>query len=266
MSTITSSQTTQSDIPLELLRQQPIPPPSEPKQYRAIGLVRGCYQPAEDQFNRGILRTEDGTELDAVLLGQVMGLVKKYINLEESHLWVVYPRTREKERSLHMQIVGVWEPEELHQDAEDDEPAKPYQLSDPLQDGYFSIRGEVIFQSEEQNFVLVKIQQSPRKSTDRPKAFKLRLEGIVGAKSLGYFWNLDVQRQGNNLVITQGNVIGLIPPRKMQRSDREPPKTRSRTFPREGTGSVPSSTSSTTAPARKPLPKPQKRQEPRPEG
>lgn len=264
-STPPDGQQTQADIPPELLRQQPIPPPSEPKQYRAIGLVRGRYQPAEDQFNRGLLVTEDGTELDAVLLGQVMGLVKKYLNLEESHLWVVYPRTREKERSLHVQILGVWEPEELHQDSEDSAASSSYQLSDPLQDGYFSIRGEVIFQSEEQNFVLVKIQQSPRKSADRPKAFKLRLEGNVGAKSLGYFWNLEVQRQGNNLVITQGNAIGLVPPKKMPRSGQGGPKPRSRPFSREATGSSTTPVPTANEPTRKPLPKPQKRQEPRPE-
>ena len=73
-------------------RYQPIAPPSEPMQYRAIGLVRGTYEPSEpDQLNRGNLTTEDGEVIDSVLLGRITSLVKKHIDLTVPHLWVVYP-------------------------------------------------------------------------------------------------------------------------------------------------------------------------------
>lgn len=188
-------------------------------QYRAIGLVRGRYIASDEQFNRGILQAEDGTELNAVLLGQVMSLVKKHLDLGQDHLWVVYPRTREKQRSLHVQIVGVWEPEKLHKNQESEtdpinETEESYALSEPLSDGYFSVRGEVIFQSEDHGFVVVKIQQAPRKSTDKPKAFKLRLEGTLDFKAPGYFWNIDARRQENALIIEQGISVALIPPKK----------------------------------------------------
>ena len=98
------------------MRAQPIPPPSEPMQYRAIGLVRGKYAPSEEQFTRGNLHAEEGTEIDAVLLGRVMSLVKNHLDLEQPHLWVVYPRTRQNDDKLHVQIVGVWEPEKLNRD------------------------------------------------------------------------------------------------------------------------------------------------------
>lgn len=100
-------------------RHLPIAPPSEPMQYRAIGMVRGTYVPTEaDQINRGNLTTEDGVVVDSVLLGRVTSLVKKHLDLTASHLWVVYPRTRRDieagdEQDLHFQIVGVWEPETL---------------------------------------------------------------------------------------------------------------------------------------------------------
>jgi hypothetical protein len=100
---------------LTLDRDHPIAPPSEPKQYRAIGLVRGRYTPDPEQFTRGMLVTPDGTDIDAVLLGRVMSLLKNHLNLEEEHLWVVYPRTRQQDDSLHVQIMGVWEPETLKQ-------------------------------------------------------------------------------------------------------------------------------------------------------
>ncbi|MFE4106024.1 hypothetical protein [Almyronema epifaneia] len=109
----------------ELPRQQPISPPSEPMQYRAIGLVKGCYVPSEEQFNRGQLQAADGTEIDTVLLGRVTSLVKNHLDLEKPHLWVVYPRTRKlnfrspnSEVMLHLQIVGVWEPETLKTETE----------------------------------------------------------------------------------------------------------------------------------------------------
>lgn len=104
--------------PAELVnRNQPITPPSEPMQYRAIGLVRGTYTPNEEEFNRGTLVADDGADIDAVLLGRVTSLVKKHLDLTEPHLWVVYPRTRRdadtQDNDLHLQIVGVWEPETL---------------------------------------------------------------------------------------------------------------------------------------------------------
>jgi hypothetical protein len=224
------------------MRQQPIPPASEPMQYRAIGLVRGRYEPSEEQFTRGFLHTEDGIAIDAVLLGRVMSLVKKHIDLEQPHLWVVYPRTREKNTNLHVQIVGVWEPEKLNKvepsegevpeteaseqtaDAESDVQPSSEQVQETVtappghEDGYFSIRGEVLFQSQEDQRLIVKIQQSPRRGDSQGKAFKLNLEGALTGKAVGYFWDLHVQRQDNLLVVQDGTMIGLVPPKKRKDS------------------------------------------------
>ncbi len=83
--------------PLAPQRPGPISPPSEPRQYRAIGLLKGKYIPSEEQLNRGDILAEDGTLIDAVLLGRVTSLLKKHIDLETDHLWVVYPRTLYKD-------------------------------------------------------------------------------------------------------------------------------------------------------------------------
>ncbi len=195
------------------LRQQPIPPASEPMQYRAIGLIQGKYEASPEQFTRGQIVAADGTPIDAVLLGRVMSLVRKHLDLEQSHLWVVYPRTRDKSDNLHMQVVGVWEPEKLAPvESNGSEPEPP---ADPTQDGYFSIRGEVLFYSAEDQRLIVKIQQLPRPGAEQGKTFKLNLNGVLpGNKSVGYFWDLHVERQENNLVVRDGSVIGLVPPRK----------------------------------------------------
>ena len=261
------------------LRHGPIPPASEPLQYRAIGLIRGVYVPSEEQFTRGHIATGDEDAIDAVLLGRVMSLVKKHVDLAQPHLWVVYPRTRPGNNDLHAQIVGIWDPENLNQeddlledapdlngaeldasdqgevvdDADDESgvssngsanvssavdddaelvqaaapsvspPMKPKPLptaaptaatpNDP-QDGYFSIRGEVIRQVRGGDDIMIKICQAPRKGEKRGRAFKLLLKGTIERRAIGAFWDMHIQRQGNNLVITEANFIKDMPPTK----------------------------------------------------
>ncbi|MGF1491522.1 MAG: hypothetical protein ACFBSC_03525 [Microcoleaceae cyanobacterium] len=226
--------------------QHPIPPPSEPRQYRAIGLVRGRYTASEEQFTQGILLTTDGAIVDAVLLGRVMSLVKKHIDLEQDHLWVVYPRTRQNEGNLHVQIVGVWEPETLNQSgrvgSDDDEVASDDKVKSSaaeemelpedtelsadevealseleavgseVEPGYFSVRGEVVYQSqEEERYVIVKIRQASRKENEKPKFFKLKLNGIAGPKAVGHFWDLHAQLSKDMLTIQESHDIGQLP-------------------------------------------------------
>lgn len=210
------------------MRQQPIPPPSEPKQYRAIGLVRGTYSPSDEQFTRGDLKTSDGTTIEAVLLGRVMSLVRNHLDLAEEHLWVVYPRTRETQDNLHVQIVGVWEPEKLSKDKDSDSSEsaeaaateEDENLSPGYEDDYFSVRGEVVFYAPDEKQIVIKIQQAARKSSSKAKAFKLQLQGVLDSpKTLGYFWELHVKRVGAILTMTDGTPIGLIPPKKKSKSD-----------------------------------------------
>ncbi len=197
-------------------RQHPIPPPSDPKQYRAIGLVLGQYKPSQEQLTRGELVATDGTSLQAVLLGRVISLVKNHIDLEDSHVWVVYPRTRQKEEGLHVQLVGVWSPETLNSNQTETESESATSQSLPeIKDGYFSIRGEAIFYSKDNQKVVIKIQQAPRSNDPKPKFFKLELKGILPSeRPMGHFWDLQVQLQGSDLVIEQATDVGIIPLKK----------------------------------------------------
>jgi hypothetical protein len=212
--------------PMSMSRQQPISPPSEPMQFRAIGLVQGIYHPSTDRFNRGMLEVEGGLQLDAVLLGQVMSLVKKYIDLEQPYFWVVYPRTREKEQTLHLQIVGVWSADGFSP-INGEEPALPpspnVELAQPIEDGYFSVRGQIVYQANDKEVLFVKIQQTARKTKERDergKAFKLRILGTLPQKAVGYFWDLHVKREGNELVLQSGTSIALMPVQKNQRPQK----------------------------------------------
>lgn len=193
------------------LRLHPIPPPSDPMQYRAIGLVRGRYLPSEERLTKGALVVENDIQIDAVLLGRVMSLVKNHIDLDKEHLWVVYPRTRENH--LHLQVVGVWEPETLHRKPPEgsDEPVLEPAVVDQE---FFSIRGEVMFHRADQEAVTMRIQQAPRRPDDKAKAFKIHLKGVLGERAVGHFWDVEVKREGDVLTIVQGTSIRRMPPRK----------------------------------------------------
>ncbi|MEM9816402.1 MAG: hypothetical protein AAF827_08380 [Cyanobacteria bacterium P01_D01_bin.6] len=235
----------------------PISPPSEPMQYRAIGLVRGVYQPVEEQLNRGTIVAEDGSHIDAVLLGRVTSLIKKHIDLEAAHLWVVYPRTRQatedseehpEDSSLHLQVVGIWEPDTLglpgenpktiatagdidEADVDTDEADIDTTDSEPEVDSsdvtaaaaevpsenYFSIRGEVLNYDEDTETILVKIVQTTKRSNKALKAFKVHIFGAISGKTLGYFWEFDVERQGEKLMMMDGHPIRMVPPKKRKK-------------------------------------------------
>ncbi|OCQ98751.1 hypothetical protein BCD64_22100 [Nostoc sp. MBR 210] len=208
-------------------RQQPIPPPSEPMQYRAIGLVRGRYIASSEQFTQGTLLTADGVEIQAVLLGRIMSLVKNHLDLEKNHLWVVYPRTKQESDALHLQIVGVWEPENLAkqqaQDSADDElPQADAAVTDKsdikpssdIPDGGFSVRGEVVYQSFDDKNLVVKIKQAARKQDEKPKYFKLKLKGVLATKAVGKFWDFQVKRDGDLLAIETAEAIADLPKKR----------------------------------------------------
>jgi hypothetical protein len=189
------------------MRQHPIPPVTEPTQYRAIGVVRGTYVPSDpEQLTRGQLRTEDGAEIEAVVLGRLLTLMRRHLDLAVPHLWVVYPRSREGDL-LHLQLVGVWEPSTL---AGDDGEAAEMADSLPEGDDFFSVRGELIFTRPETGDLVVKVRQKPRTDGSRPNPFKLQLHGEVPLEHLRHFVSLDLRRQGQALNLEKLEVIGPV--------------------------------------------------------
>ena len=243
-------------------RPGPISLPSEPMQYRAIGLLKGKYKPSEEQFNRGDIVAEDETLIDAVLLGRVTSLIKKHLDLEKDHLWVVYPRTLYKDKedeeknteekteetateenaeekteekylssndtegkvpALHVQIVGVWEPETLNADteyeSEEERPLSSEEAHD--QCDQFSIRGEIAKYSEEDGEITVNIVQKSKSENVKPKRpFKLLINGSLKGRTTGYFWDLKVERQAGKLTLVEGKSIAVVPPKKKHKGKK----------------------------------------------
>lgn len=207
-------------------RTQPIMPPTDPMQYRAIGLVYGRYEPEDEQLNRGRLTTEDGDVLDTVMLGRISSLVRNHIDLTTEHLWVVYPRTRDnpatRKVDLGLQIMGIWEPETLsksedNQSEGDGDEATPAVDPQPPHN-YFSVRGEIVKYSEASQQILVEIvQQATAKKPER--SFKLVVEGVLEGRTVGYFWSFDLKRDNGRLVVEKAVPVAAVPPKK-----RKPPQ------------------------------------------
>ena len=184
---------------------QPISPPARNQQYRAIGLLMARYIPSAEDIYKGILITQDGTLIDAVVKGKMFSLVKSKLDLEKEHIWVVYPKTPtyESEIPLHVQIAGIWEPQTLHPELE-----PPTELQYQVDE--FSVQGEVVYQDFTTGKVIVKIRQSPKKKGETPKFFKLKLSGFLPPKSLKSFWEFKVRRVGTDLLIQSGEYIAAI--------------------------------------------------------
>ena len=198
------------------MQYHPIPLVTDPLQYRAIGMVRGIYKPQDnDSFTRGALIDSKGNEIDSVLLGRVITLIRNHVSLEKPHLWVVYPKCRNNQ-NLHLQITGIWEPSTLKKDLMEkeilNEASIPKVDSDDLSEGddYFSIRGELVFTKPEDKEVVIKIRQKPRNQQKKALPFKVNLKGEVPINYLKHFISLNVRRIDYQLFIEDFQVIGPI--------------------------------------------------------
>ena len=209
------------------MKNHPIPSVTDPLQYRAIGLVRGIYKPQDDDtFTRGALIDSKGNEIDSVVLGRVITLIKNHVPLEKTHLWVVYPRCRNNQ-NLHLQITGIWEPSTLKKDLLDSEELNEDSVlkvdSDSLLEGddYFSIRGELIFTKPEEKEVVIKIRQKPRNQQKKALPFKLNLKGEIPINYLKHFISLDVRRIDYQLLVEDFQIIGPISQQQINNKSRK---------------------------------------------
>ena len=236
-----------------LYNNLPIPSPSHPRQYRAIGLIEGQYQRSQAHQTRGILITKEGDIIDTVVLGKVLSLFKKHIDLDKPHLWIVYPRTRLANEELQLQIAGVWEPEILHPEKTDlSLPQDNLCPEVPIESGDFSIRGQVVYASHQKKIAIVKIRQSPKNASEKPKFFKLKLHGKLPDKAVNCFWELQVRLVNNRLTIITGKNLGQI---TRKRGNFAKKRSLSQIRPKKISKN---SDGSSSAPRRPSLPKPMK--------
>lgn len=177
-------------------------PPIMPLEFRAIGIVRGRYLPSQKKITRGTIVMEDGTILPANLTETAGWLIKlKPELIETEHVWVAWPRT--DENVLHMQLKNLRLPLE-GQTIED--------VSAGVD--YFSVRGEIVNQDPHTGTINIRICRNivpPEKQLRKKyQPFILAIEGFLPGKVDGQFWDFDVSREGNKLILEDANFMAQI--------------------------------------------------------
>ena len=191
--------------------KNPIQEVTNKLQYRAIGIVKGIYKPNNiDQLNRGTLNDKEGKILETVILGKAIGLIKKYINLEKNHFWIVYPRNKNI-KNLHLQVAGVWDPYKLNK-VDNNSEKEPNELLEELNlnNNYFSIRGELVYVNTQKKEIVIKICSSPLSKRSKYTTFKIIIEGEISLQFLNNFVSLDVIRDGTTLRMVKYEIIEKI--------------------------------------------------------
>jgi hypothetical protein len=168
--------------------------PVHPLQYRAIGVIQGIYEPLENTLTKGIMTTVDNANFETVILGKAISAVKNHVDLNEVQNWVVYPHIIPESDRLHLQVVGIFVPENDHS----------------LPPNYFSIRGEVIYSSKKQEKVIVKICKNKTLSNRRVNFFKLELTGKIPDHTIKHFYSFSAVLEGHKLMIKNYIDLGLI--------------------------------------------------------
>ena len=178
-------------------------------QYRAIGIVKGIYNPNEDSvLNRGILTDDQGNKFETVILGKALSLIKKHINLKESYFWIVYPKNKNTQ-NLHFQIAGIWDPYKLNDIGNKNSKKDTSELLEKLNlaDNYFSIRGELVYVNKQKKEIVIKILNSSKPQKSKQNNFKIVLEGEISLETLNHFVSLDVIREGSSLRMISCEVV-----------------------------------------------------------
>jgi len=189
--------------------KNPIQKVTHELQYRAIGIVNGIYNPNDkEQLNRGFLIDNQGKKIETVVLGKALSLIKKYINLEKSYFWIVYPKNKNTQ-NLHLQITGVWDPYKLNDIENQNSKKNNLELLEELDltDNYFSIRGELVYVNSQKKEFVIKICSSPQSKKLKNNNFKLVIEGELSLNILNNFLSLDVIREGSTLRMVKYEIV-----------------------------------------------------------
>ena len=192
--------------------KNPIQEVTNKLQYRAIGIVKGIYKPNNiDQLNRGTLTDKEGKIVETVILGKALALIKKYINLEKNHFWIVYPRNKNI-NNLHLQVAGIWDPYNLNEIDNNNSEKDPNELLEELNlnNNYFSIRGELVYVNTQKKEIVIKICSSPLSKRSKYTTFKIIIEGEISLQFLNNFVSLDVIRDGTTLRMVKYEIIEKI--------------------------------------------------------
>ena len=187
--------------------KSPIPKVTNNKQFRAIGIIFGMYKPNDNNLlNKGFIEDSSGLNIDAVVLGKALPLIKKFINFENKYYWIVYPRNKNSD-NIHLQIAGIWDPNNFKNNDENIKKTHDLLLSLDLKDNLFSIRGKLIFINTQEKDLIIKICPSRQNKNKKNKSFKILVKGEISMKYINSFVSLEVIRKDNTLFMEKFEII-----------------------------------------------------------
>ena len=189
--------------------KNPIPKVTNQLQHRAIGIINGKFTPhVSEQLNRGFLIDNKGEKIETVVLGKALSLLKKHIDLNKNHYWIVYPKNKNTQ-NLHLQVAGIWDPYQLNDFPNDSSKTNFSKLLEKLdlKDNYFSVRGELVFVNNQKKEIVIKIETTNNPKNLKNKNFKLVIKGELSLELLHSFVSLDINRDGNSLKLIKYEVI-----------------------------------------------------------
>lgn len=214
-------------------------PPEYPLMYRAIGQVHGRFIPSQKKITQGVFLTNDGLLLPARLIHQAGWMSKKCpekVQIEE--VWSAYPHT-EIPRWFE-KIQGSLPDDEVVQPAKNQPPPplwlelrslrrpKEEQTMDDILQGnnYFSIRGEIVQQNEEEGKLTVRIGRNkvPQGQEEDPffQPSTIILDGFLPGNVVGQFWDLEVSREGETLIVENGSYVANLSPAEPEPTSQPP--------------------------------------------
>lgn len=177
----------------------PLPAPAHEYQFRALGLVKGSLQPIPETYAQAMLITPEGEEYPATP-GRA-NLLRRFTHCIESghtYWFFVQPQPRPG-GALGLSVIRILALPEEEQDPElEEEPFLP--APEDVEEG-FNIRGIV---EPHDGFISVTVRRKPQGKKQFPP-LQLRLEGFLPGASVGEFWDLLAERDGNELLLVDGS-------------------------------------------------------------
>ncbi len=168
-----------------------LPQPEKPTQYRAIGIIEGQYLPSQEDLSQGIIKTYDGTLIEANLTTPTKLWLRHNMENLQTHkylsVWLRFFKNK-----LVLFVMG-------------------FKDSCPSEDiGKFSIRGQLHCWDKKSGKIVLLVRRNirPEKNSKEAhsysfKPFKVHLIGTLKDTRLkqGQFWDIVAQLKGTDLQI-----------------------------------------------------------------
>lgn len=200
----------------------PFSPAWYPLQSRAIGLVQGQYFPSASNLIEGVLVLDDGTIAPTKFMGSSVRFLKKKLDLLESpQFWLVYPSYSSEPPHLHLTVRGAKLPErEVN-----------FEVIRSQKD-YFSVRGLITYIDHQAGQFVIRIFRSDRRTQDvepeealKQTYFLMKIKGVLPKEAFGEFGDLNVKREGDNLVLKDFQFVQrLLQPKKQKSAKKRSPR------------------------------------------